>query len=43
MLPMEVNAGDGIAISEFIDADCGNPPVFKINDTYGYVSAKRKM
>ena len=39
---MEVNAGDGIAISEFIDADCGNPPVFKINDTYGYVSAKKE-
>lgn len=37
---MEVNAGDNIGISEFIDADCGDPPVFKINDTYGYVSAQ---
>lgn len=29
-----------VEISEFVDANCGNPPVFKIDSTYGYMSAQ---
>lgn len=29
-----------VEISEFIDANCGNPPVLKIDSTYGYMSAQ---
>lgn len=29
-----------VEISEFVDANCGNPPVLKIDSTYGYMSAQ---